>query len=223
MLAGILLYLFAILPVIDIHYRVTCLLTNDRFNDFLVAIGTGVFASALTALLIDMSNEKRLNKLHASIKEKLLYDMLVNLRYWTNFEDEVQRFEWKLNSEYMEKIIAVVQRANDFGLPYMSLEEYDTIAMILGQLKGMQDTAIQLQEKVRYKEYKECYKELIYSNSEIDNMVLAYESGKRLEKLFGIDERVAYDIAISVILFNSSMKAVKGKLELFENIKTDSV
>lgn len=54
-------------------------------------------------------------------------------------------------------------------------------------------------------------------------MVLAYESGKRLEKLFGIDERVAYDIAISVILFNSSMKAVKGKLELFENIKTDSV
>ena len=222
MAAGMSLYLFAVLPVIDIHYRITFFLTNDRFNDFLVTIGTGVFTSALVALLIDMSNEKRLNKLHASIKEKIFYDMLLNLRCWTNFKDEVRRFEWKLDSEYMEKRIAEVQRANDFGLPYMSLEEYDAIVTILGQLKGMQDTTKQLEENVRYKKYKECYEELMYSEPEINDMLLAYESGRRIERLFKIDERSAYDIAVSIILFNISIKIIKEKLELFQNIRTDS-
>ncbi len=41
---GIIFYLFAVLPIIDVAQSLSHILTNNKINDFLIAIGTGMLA-----------------------------------------------------------------------------------------------------------------------------------------------------------------------------------
>jgi len=74
--AGMGMYLLAVLPVIDIHDSLTKVWIKEGFNNFLIAIGTGMLASALTAFLIDRNREKEQEKLALCMKKQILYDTL---------------------------------------------------------------------------------------------------------------------------------------------------
>ena len=220
-LVGVMLYLFAVLPVIDIDiFRV---LTNEEFNDFLIAIGTGMLASSVTALLIDMSHERQREKLSACMKKQILYDVLSSLRYWITFDDKVRKFEWKLKTEYVKERVVECRRATDFSIPYLSESEYNALSTIEAQLKGMQHDSKELDEENRYINYQNAYQYLIYNDASLDSPMQAYQYGQILEKQFGVDDRTGYDIALSIIFFNSRMKLIDTNLKLFEDIKIEEI
>lgn len=222
-LAGVMLYLFAVLPAINIEMNIFRVLANEKFNDFLIAIGTGMLASSVTALLIDTSHEKQREKLSACMKKQILYDVLSSLRYWINFDDKVGKFEWKLKTNYVKERVIECRRATDFSIPYLNKTEYNALSTIEVQLKNMQQDSEKLDEENRYKKYQQAYQYLIYNNPPLSNLMEAYEYGQILEKLFGVDDRTGYDIALSVISFNFRMKLIETNLKLFEGIKTEEI
>lgn len=221
MLVGIGMYLFAVLPVIDIQNRLTKFLVNEGFNNFLIAIGTGMLASALTALLIDRSREKEQEKLALCMKKQILYDTLCNLRFWVNEEDRVGKFEFKLNVEYMNERIKECRRAVDFCIPYLNEEEYLALSTIETQLIEMQHYKKQLREDERYAGHADAYEILLYDSSFEANPFSIYEYEQIIVKMCGLDERVANDIAHSVFLFNMQMKLIVQNLAKFDYIKIE--
>ena len=215
------IYLFTILSVIDIHYRLTQILVNDVFNNFLVAIGTGMIASALTALLIDRSHEIEQEKLTLCMKKQILYDTLGNLRYWTTYDDEVRMFEFKLKEEYINERIKECRRAVDFCIPYLSEEEYFALSMIETQLRDMQSDIEQLREKDKYTNNKYAYESLFYDDSYAGDLFQVSEYERKITKMYGLNEREAKDIALSVFSFKMRMKLISDNLHKFDYIKID--
>ena len=71
---GLILFLYAELPIIKHLQNISFILTNKIINDFLLALGTGMIGSALTALLIDRSHEKEHYLHYKEIYEVLLYN-----------------------------------------------------------------------------------------------------------------------------------------------------
>ena len=57
---GLVLFLYAELPIIKYFQSISFILTNKAQNDFLIALGTGMIGSALTALMIDRSHENKI-------------------------------------------------------------------------------------------------------------------------------------------------------------------
>lgn len=221
MLVGIGMYLFAVLPVIDIYNRLTKFLVNEGFNNFLIAIGTGMLASALTALLIDRSREKEQEKLALCMKKQILYDTLCNLRFWVNEEDRVGKFEFKLNVEYMNERIKECRRAVDFCIPYLNEEEYLALSTIEVQLKEMQNSKKQFREDERYARHADAYESLLYDSSFKTDLFQIYEYEQLIVRVYGLDERLANDIASSVYSFNVHMKLITDNLEKFDYIKIE--
>ena len=87
---GLILFLYAELPIIKYFQSISFILTNKVLNDFLIALGTGMIGSSLTALLIDRSHEKQNAVISNMMKHQILYDMLLNLRYWINSDDPIE-------------------------------------------------------------------------------------------------------------------------------------
>lgn len=212
MFAGIGMYFFATFLVID-----------KGFTNFFIAIGTGLFASALTALLIDRSREKEQEKLALCMKRQILYDILSNLRFWVNHEDKIWKFKIKLEAEYMREQIKECQRAIDFCIPYLNEQEYLALSIIEAQLKEMQKYRTKYKEDERYVKYADAYEWLLYDTSLGTDLSQIYEYEQVIVKKYGLDERIANDISISAFFFNVSMKLIKDNLIKFDYIKINEI
>ena len=78
---GLILFLYAELPIIKYLQSISFILTNKVLNDLLIALGTGMIGSSLTALLIDRSHEKQNTIISNMMKRQILYDMLLNIHW----------------------------------------------------------------------------------------------------------------------------------------------
>ena len=128
---GLILFLYAELPIIKYFQSISFILTNKVLNDFLIALGTGMIGSSLTALLIDRSHEKQNAVISNMMKRQILYDMLLNLRYWINSDDPIEIFEKRHDNEYIDERITECQRSLNFAIPFLSSDEYQAISTIL--------------------------------------------------------------------------------------------
>ena len=134
---GLILFLYAELPIIKYFQSISFILTNKVLNDFLIALGTGMIGSSLTALLIDRSHEKQNAVISNMMKRQILYDMLLNLRYWINSDDPIEIFEKKHLVEHVQKVGAYLTKKLE-----ELVEEYDTVKAVKGKglMQGIQVT-----------------------------------------------------------------------------------
>ena len=220
---GLILFLYAELPIIKYLQSISFILTNKVLNDLLIALGTGMIGSSLTALLIDRSHEKQNTIISNMMKRQILYDMLLNLRYWINSDDPIEIFEKRHNNEYIDERIIECQRSLNFAIPFLSSDEYEAISTIEIQLKNISNDMQQLHEKEHYLHYKEIYEILLYNNPILDNPFYSYQYENRLTQLYNITSEVAYEICMSVILHNMKINCIKNQLQLFDDIETENV
>ncbi len=220
---GLILFLYAELPIIKHLKNISFILTNKIINDFLLALGTGMIGSALTALLIDRSHERQNAVISNMMKRQILYDMLLNLRYWITSDDPIEIFEKRHNDECINERITECQRSLNFAIPFLTSDEYESISTIEMQLKNISNDMQQLHEKEHYLHYKEIYKILLYNSPTLDNPVYSYQYENRLTQLYNITSEVAYEICMSVILHNMKINYIKNQLQLFDDIETENV
>ena len=218
-ISGLYLYGMKIFPGLFISF----ILTNKVLNDFLIALGTGMIGSSLTALLIDRSHEKQNAVISNMMKRKILYDMLLNLRYWINSDDPIEIFEKRHDNEYIDERITECQRSLNFAIPFLSSDEYQAISTIEIQLKNISNDMQKLHEKEHYLHYKDIYEILLYNNPILDNPFYSYQYENRLTQLYDIASEVAYEICMSVIIHNMNINYIKNQLQLFDDIETENV
>lgn len=220
---GLILFLYAELPIIKYFQSISFILTNKVLNDFLIALGTGMIGSSLTALLIDRSHEKQNAVISNMMKRQILYDMLLNLRYWINSDDPIKIFEKRHDNEYIDERITECQRSLNFAIPFLSSDEYQAISTIEIQLKNISNDMQKLHEKEHYLHYKDIYEILLYNNPILDNPFYSYQYENRLTQLYDIASEVAYEICMSVIIHNININYIKNQLQLFDDIETENV
>ena len=218
-ISGLYLYGMKIFPGLFISF----ILTNKVLNDFLIALGTGMICSSLTALLIDRSHEKQNAVISNMMKRQILYDMLLNLRYWINSDDPIEIFEKRHDNEYIDERITECQRSLNFAIPFLSSDEYQAISTIEIQLKNISNDMQKLHEKEHYLHYKDIYEILLYNNPILDNPFYSYQYENRLTQLYDIASEVAYEICMSVIIHNMNINYIKNQLQLFDDIETENV
>lgn len=219
---GLILFLYAELPIIKHLQNISFILTNKIINDFLLALGTGMIGSALTALLIDRSHEKQNAVISNMMKRQILYDMLLNLRYWINSDDPIEIFEKRHNNEYINERIAECQRSLNFAIPFLSSEEYEAISTIENQLKKINTEIQQFHEKEHYIKYKELYGDLLYHDPILINIFESYKYVNILIQQFNIEPEIAYEICMSVFSHNMCIDYIKTQLKLFDNIDIET-
>lgn len=215
-------FLYAELPIIKHLQNISFILTNKIINDFLLALGTGMIGSALTALLIDRSHEKQNAVISNMMKRQILYDMLLNLRYWINSDDPIEIFEKRHNNEYINERITECQRSLNFAIPFLSSEEYEAISTIENQLKKINTEIQQFHEKEHYIKYKELYGDLLYHDPILINIFESYKYVNILIQQFNIEPEIADEICMSVFSHNMCIDYIKTQLKLFDNIDIET-
>lgn len=220
---GLVLFLYAELPIIKYFQSISFILTNKALNDFLIALGTGMIGSALTALMIDRSHEKQNIAISNMMKRQILYDMLLNLRHWINSDDPIEIFEKRHNNEYIDNRIAECQRSLNFAIPFLSSKEYEAISTIEFQLKEINADIQYFHEKEHYSRYKELYEFLLYQDPALDSLFDSNKYEKALIQDYNITPEDAYEICFSVIIHNMKINFIKIQLQLFDNIETENV
>lgn len=220
---GLVLFLYAELPIIKYFQSISFILTNKAQNDFLIALGTGMIGSALTALMIDRSHEKQNIAISNMMKHQLLYDMLLNLRHWINSDDPIEIFEKRHNNEYIDNLIAECQRSLNFAIPFLSSKEYEAISTIEHQLKEINTEIHLFHEKEHYSHYKESYEFLLYHDPTLDNLFDSNKYEKALTQDYNITPKDAYEICFSVMIHNMKINFIKIQLQLFDNIETENI
>lgn len=219
---GLILFLYAELPIIKHLQNISFILTNKIINDFLIALGTGMIGSALTALLIDRSHEKQNAVISNMMKRQILYDMLLNLKYWINSDDPIEIFEKRHNNEYINERITECQRSLNFAIPFLSSEEYEAISTIENQLKKINTEIQQFHEKEHYIKYKELYCDLLYHDPILINIFESYKYVNILIQQFNIEPEIADEICMSVFSHNMCIDYIKNQLKLFDNIDIET-
>ena len=182
-----------------------------------------MIGSSLTALLIDRSHEKQNAVISNMMKHQILYDMLLNLRYWINSDDPIEIFEKRHDNEYIDERITECQRSLNFAIPFLSSDEYQAISTIEIQLKNISNDMQKLHEKEHYLHYKDIYEILLYNNPILDNTFYSDQYENRLTQLYDIASEVAHEICMSVIIHNMNINYIKNQLQLFDDIETENV
>lgn len=222
MVGGVVLFLYAELPVMHFPMYICNIFTNKIVNDLCLALGTGMLGSSLTALLIDRVHEKQAAIISCNKKRQVLYEMLLNLRFWLNLDDPVWIFEKALDSAYVGERIAECQRFLNCAIPFVSPEEYNAISTIEIQLKSIEETMQKLTVKENYSLYQKAFECLLYSNDPImqdSGGILKGES--ELIDSFKFSVSLANEISSAIVLNNMRMKYIKKQLQLFDDIETE--
>lgn len=129
MAVGICLYLLAVLPVWKFDSTITSLLTNEILNNFLIAIGTGIIGSALTALLIDWRNEKRELERNYKIKSIMLSNLINNLKLLIDLTYSCALVAQQEDG-LLDELVDEIKRVKNISSYYLNVKEYNIISEI---------------------------------------------------------------------------------------------
>lgn len=212
MTVGIFLYLLAVLPVWKFNSTITSLLTNEILNNFLIAIGTGIIGSALTALLIDCRNEKRELERNNKIKSIMLSDLIKDLELLISSTYSCALVAQQEDG-LLDKLVDDIKRIKDNGSVCLSVKEYNLISEIETIIVRMRKkfTADYNKYIIRYESYIQIHPK--HEKKE--------EHVKIIEDQFGLNKEEAEYMYSNIELFYADVKFVEMSLSHFDSLDTN--
>ena len=212
MAVGIFLYFFAVLPIRKFNSTITNLLTNEILNNFLIAIGTGIIGSALTALLIDWRNEKRELEHNYKIKSIMLSDLindlelLIILSYGNALVAQQE-------DGLLDKLVDEIKRTKDNGSACLNVNEYNLISKI-------ETIIVRMRKKftANYNKYIREYEKFIEEHPEYEKRRSEEEHIKIIEDQFGLNKEEAEYMYSNIELFYSEKKFIEIALSHFDSL-----